>query len=91
MNRLEEWEDFNQKMLIHIEDYTLAQYGNSSGDEQIDTFSIEDCWMNLMRYYNRRNSSVRGKKEQLRDIIKVAHYAQLIFTKMQKELDEDIY
>jgi hypothetical protein len=91
MNRLEEWEEFNRKMQKHIKEYTLIQYGSDIGNEQVDSFSTEDCWTSMMRYYNRRHSSVRGKKEQLRDMIKVAHYAQFIFTKLQKELKEDIY
>jgi len=91
MNRINEWLEFNEKMLVHLKTYADVQYGNSEGNEQVDGFSTEDCWQNMQRYYNRRNSSVRGSIEKLRDSIKVAHYAQLIFDKLRKELKEDIY
>jgi len=91
-NRIRQWDRFNDQVLDHIERYTLEQYGSEEGTEQIDSFTIEDCWTNIQRYYNRRGSNVRGNKESLRDIIKVAHYAQFIYDKLKEELKEgDVY
>lgn len=91
-NRIVQWEKFNNLMEKHIEEYTKVQYGNPEGNEQIDGFTVEQCWQNMQRYYNRRNSNVRGNKEKLRDAVKVAHYAQVIYDKLKKELgEEDIY
>ena len=91
-NRLSEWNRFSIQVDKHIEQYTLEQYGSEEGTEQIDSFTIEDCWTNIQRYYNRRGSNVRGDTERLRDVIKVAHYAQFIYNKLKEELrKEDIY
>lgn len=90
--RVERWEDFYFQVSKHIKSYCNPQYGNPSGNEQVDNFTTEDCWQNIQRYYNRRNSCVRGNKEKLRDAIKVAHYAQFIYDKLKAELsEEDIY
>lgn len=91
-DRLAQWVDFEDQIYAHIEKYTLKQYGSEEGSEQIDNFTVEDCWQNVQRYYNRRKSMIRGPKEKLRDVIKVAHYAQFIYDKLKKELDEeDVY
>ena len=87
--RLEEWENFQEVMKDHLENYAQIQYGNPEGDEQIDRFSAEDCWQNIQRYYNRRNSSVRGESETRRDAIKVSHYAQVIYNKLLEELEDE--
>ena len=81
-NRLDEWREFSLLVEQHIQNYANVQYGNQGGDEQIDGFTVEDCWNNVMRYYNRRRSAVRGRKEQKRDVLKVAHYMQFIHSKM---------
>ena len=92
MNRRDDWEKFDQLVRTHIVNYAEEQYGNPGGDEQVDSFTIEDCWQNMQRYYNRRKSNTRGNKEKLRDLIKVAHYAQLTYNKLKKELNEgDVY
>lgn len=91
-NRITQWEQFSAQVLEHIDQYTLVQYGNPEGDEQVDAFTVEDCFKNMERYFNRRNSSVRGNKERLRDVIKIARYAQLIYGKLRCQLDEpDVY
>ena len=91
-DRLKQWLDFNEQMQRHIMKYTLAQYGNPEGNEQVDSFTVEDCWREIQRYYNRRRSSVRGPVEQLRDLLKVAHYAQFAYDKLRAELGEsDVY
>lgn len=90
--RLHQWALFNSQMNRHIGTYTLEQYGNPEGDEQVDAFTVADCWQNIQRYYNRRNSNTRGNTEKLRDLIKVAHYAQLAYDKLKVELgEEDVY
>jgi hypothetical protein len=75
----------------HIKEYTIPQYGDMAGSEQINEFTVEDCFKNMMRYINRRNSNTRGNKEKLRDIIKIAHYANFAYDKLSRELGEDIY
>ena len=90
--RLDHWARFNSQMNSHIINYTLEQYGNPEGDEQVESFTVSDCWQNIQRYYNRRNSNTRGNIEKLRDLIKVAHYAQLAYDKLKRDLEEeDVY
>jgi len=88
-NRLDHWNKFQDQVTKHIEQYTLKQYGSEEGAEQVDSFTTEDCWTNMQRYYNRRNFNARGNKEKLRDVIKVAHYAQFIYDKLKLELGEE--
>lgn len=82
-DRLVEWDKFSEQVRRHIVQYTLEQYGNPEGNEQVDEFTVEDCWKNVQRYMNRRNSCTRGEREQMRDVIKVAHYMQFIYQKLK--------
>ena len=91
-DREKQWTEFSEQVHKHIVEYTLVQYGNPAGNEQVDEFTVEDCFKNMMRYINRRQVSVRGNKERLRDVIKIAHYANLIYDKIKAELGEaDVY
>ena len=91
-NRITQWIKFSTLVHKHIDKYTLEQYGNPEGNEQVDGFTVEDCWKNVMRYYNRRNSNTRGDVEKLRDVIKVAHYMNFIYDKLKEELGApDVY
>jgi hypothetical protein len=91
-DRVTEWEKFSDQVRRHIVAYTLLQYGDSAGNEQVDDFTPEDCWTNMQRYYHRRKNNARGNVEQLRDVIKVAHYASFIYGKLLEELEEsDVY
>ena len=91
-NRVLQWEKFSGRVRKHIVEYTLPQYGNPAGNEQIDSFTIEDCWKNVERYINRRKTNVRGFDESLRDLLKIAHYMNFIYDKMKAEQClEDIY
>lgn len=87
-DRIIQWEKFSDQILKHIEQYTLPQYGNDTGNEQVDSFTIEDCFQNILRYVNRRHARIRGNKEALRDLLKIAHYASFAYDKLRAELDE---
>lgn len=90
--RLKQWIDFERQMHLHIQTYTREQYGNPEGQEQVDGFTVADCWTNMERYFNRRRANTRGNVEKLRDLIKLAHYAQLAYDKLKVELGEpDVY
>lgn len=91
-DRVTQWHHFSEQVARHINEYTLVQYGHPAGNEQVDKFSIEDCFRNIERYMNRRHANTRGEKEKLRDVIKIAHYASFIYDKLRQELSEpDIY
>lgn len=89
MDRKKDWQDFSDQVAAHVKQYTLPQYGHEEGTDQAEQFSIEDCYTNMMRYINRRNSNTRGNKECLRDILKIAHYASFIYFKKKAELGEE--
>ena len=91
-DRLIQWSEFSQQVELHIEQYTLPQYGNEGGQEQVEGFTVEDCFQCMSRYINRRHARVRGNVEALRDLIKIAHYAQFGYQKLRAELGEpDVY
>lgn len=91
-NRMTHWSDFSNQVFEHIIHYTLPQYGDQMGNEQIDSFTTDDCFQSMLRYINRRKANVRGDKERLRDLIKISHYAQLAYDKLKAELGmEDVY
>lgn len=91
-DRVSQWLAFSDQELRHIDTYTREQYANPGGQEQIESFTVEDCWKNMERYFNRRHANTRGNVEKLRDLIKVAHYAQICYDKLKAELGEtDVY
>lgn len=91
-SRLVEWEKFSDQIRRHIVQYTTVQYGNKEGHEQVDEFSVEDCFKCIERYFNRRNANVRGDVERLRDLLKIAHYAQFGYGKLRNLLGiGDVY
>jgi hypothetical protein len=91
-SRIGQWKQFSHQVVLHIIQYTLPQYGNPAGDEQVDDFTFEDCMKNIERYVNRRKANTRGNKERLRDLIKIAHYAGFAYDKLKAGLEEeDVY
>lgn len=79
--RHESFMTFSLDVLDHIENYTVPQYGDYPED-QMTTASIEDIKHDMQRYLNRMLSNSRGKEETKRDMMKIAHYAQIARDKM---------
>ena len=88
-NRLERWDAFDEQVRRHIQQYTVPQYDDDGGNGQIDNFSTEDCFKAMERYFHRRHARVRGNKEALRDLLKIAHYAQFAYQRLRADLGED--
>lgn len=87
MGRVEEWNVFSENVEKHIKTYTIGQYGDLQigGDgDQMQKASLKDIQMNLKRYINRMDSNSRGKEEAIRDLLKVAHYAAILWGKYQR-------
>jgi hypothetical protein len=80
-NRCQEWRIFAMHVEDHVRNYTVAQYGDSPGD-QLDYWTPEQCRESMQRYLNRFNKGIRGKAEDLRDMLKIAHYACVAYNKM---------
>lgn len=39
-DRVTQWEGFSNQVRKHFADYTLQQYGNPEGNEQVDSFTF---------------------------------------------------
>lgn len=77
------WEEFSKEMRSYIEKYTILKY---QGEEKFDLIAIMDpmdCIWNILRYALRMFRK-RGKKF---DIQKIAHYAQIAWTKSKESGD----
>ena len=80
--RTEDFEHFSTIVEGHIESYTVPQYGDAPVD-QIESWTPAQCMDSIKRYVNRFNTGRRGRLETLRDLIKIAHLAQICFDKMK--------
>lgn len=78
-----DWQDFATKVANHIENYTVPQYGDK-GNEEADSYTVEDCLMQINRYKVRNGKNSRPGQDKL-DLIKIAHYAQMAYTKLEEQ------
>lgn len=74
-----DWEQFEDLVLRHIEEYTVPQYGDK-GDDLASDYTPEECMRQVMKYAKRYGRNSRPQ-EQGRDFLKIAHYAQMAWTK----------
>jgi len=79
-NRGKEWVRFSAEVLHHIENYAVPQYGDLPNDTA-SQLSIQDVKAMLTKYISRIGSNARGKVEEVRDCLKIAHYACILHTK----------
>ena len=75
--KLKEWRKFSELVESHIVNYVIPQYGDYP-----DEFSLQSVKEQLLRYVGRINRSSRGPKEELRDSLKIAHYACFLRRKL---------
>lgn len=78
----EEFAKFSVEVLKHIESYSIKQYGDYP-DEFLENTSVKDMIHNTQRYLHRTGTNARGAEESLRDMLKVAHYACLIYNRLK--------
>lgn len=76
--RGEEWKKFSEKVLNHIETYTVPQYGDKGEDLATD-YSVEDLLKQANKYLARYGKNQRQGQEML-DFMKTAHYIQMAAT-----------
>ena len=81
--RGDNWIEFAAHVHEHVEGYTVPQFGDKP-DDQVEAWTAEDCIKAIRRYYSRFGSNQRGSEDQLRDMLKIAHYASLAWEKMKK-------
>lgn len=75
---------FANKVQQHINDYTVPQFGDAP-DDNVETWTAEDCVRQIGKYVARFGKNQRGKEDQLRDMLKIAHYAELAHEKLEKK------
>lgn len=81
-NRGAEWLEFYIKVVSHIDDYTVPQYGDKPNDPLHKDWSIKDCAKGIKKYCDRAGKNSRGPEEDKRDMLKIAHYACVTYFKM---------
>lgn len=79
-NRERMWDIFAEEVSHHVRTYTVSQYGDFPND-QVAKWDEAQLKTQIEKYLNRLNSSSRGEQESNMDLIKIAHYAQLIWSK----------
>ena len=80
-----EWSDFSNKVLDHIDGYTVTQYGDMPND-QASEWTAHDVEQQIKKYTNRISTGQRGFEERQRDLLKIAHYCAILHAKRIKEL-----
>ncbi len=83
--RGDNWIEFATLVHRHVEEYTVAQYGDAPTDKASD-WTPEDCVKEIRKYIERFGKGQRGQAEQLRDCFKIAHVAELLYEKLEKDL-----
>ena len=78
-----EWQAFSDAVLTHIDNYTVPQYGDTGNDE-ISNWTAKDCVLAIKKYLARFGRNSRKGQEKT-DMLKIAHYACFIFSKLKKE------
>jgi len=81
--RGENWKKFSDEVLLHIENYTVPQYGDE-GEDQVSEWEISDFLTTIKKYLARYGKNVR-EGEQRRDFVKIAHYASMVAEKYSEE------
>ena len=79
-NRARMWSIFAEEVGSHIENYTVKQYGDLPEDPATG-WTEEDLKKQMQKYLNRMDSNERGDMERNRDLFKIAHYCQMIWSK----------
>ena len=82
--RGEDWLEFSDKVLHHIENYTVPQYGDK-GEDQITEWSIEECLLAVKKRQARYGKNVR-EGQQVLDFLKMAHEIQIACDKYKEQL-----
>lgn len=78
--RGDEWDRFSGVVQNHIEDYTIPQYGDGPNDF-VETMSDGDVELQITKYVKRFGNNARGQEEAQRDLVKIAHYCAILYSK----------
>lgn len=81
--RAAEWQNFSSKVFTHIETYTVPQYGDK-GSDQCSEFTESDFITQMKKYLNRYGKNSRDGQQSM-DLLKIAHYACMLHTKLAEK------
>jgi len=81
------WLEFAAKVVEHIDNYTVPQYGDCPGD-LVQTIPWQTCVGSMQRYCARAGRNARPGQDEL-DMMKLAHYAQIVHDKFNEEDNDD--
>lgn len=87
--RGEDWKAFSQRVLDHIETYTVPQYGDK-GEDQASEYGSAEHVLQAKRYLARYGKNSRPGQEIL-DLMKTAHYCQMAAMELAIELQDAKY
>lgn len=76
-----EWLRFSESVLRHIEEYAVPQYGDKGAD-MAHEYDIRTLQNQIKKYVGRFDTNARGEQEQMRDVLKIAHYACILYDKL---------
>lgn len=79
--RGQDWVAFSNKVLAHIENYTVPQYGDK-GEDQASDWDAAMLMEQAKKYGNRFGRNQRAGQEML-DFMKSAHYVQMAATSFE--------
>ena len=79
-SRAVQFSRFSGRVVEHIENYTVPQYGDAP-DDNVESWTAEDCVRQIEKYAKRFGKNSRPGQDAL-DLIKVAHYACLAHDKL---------
>lgn len=85
--RAEQFNQFADIVVDHIETYTIPQYGDMPYDNA-STFTEADFITQIKKYMARMESNVRGPVEAQRDLVKIAHYCGMLYMKRKEEQED---
>lgn len=82
-----QWIGFSDLVLRHIEDYAIPQYGDfGDKSDQASQLTIEQIKSFLEKHVSRIQKNKRGELEDVRDCLKIAHYACFLHNILSNEL-----
>lgn len=75
------WWLFAEKVARHIDEYVVPQYGDH-GEDLVADYSPDECVRQIEKYARRLAKGSSRPGEEKRDLMKIAHYAQMAHDKM---------
>jgi len=83
VTKVSQFSDFSLRVLKHINEYVVPQYGNFP-DKTIAKFTPEKIQGKLEAYVDRIGKSSRGPEDAKRDCLKIAHFACYLYAILEK-------